>query len=447
MKILIVEDDPVYAKYIKHNIELNPDFEAVVFQTGKDLIKNLRSVDQVITLDYSLPDMSCEVLIKRIREINKNVKIVTISAQEEISTAVKLLRAGVYDYIEKNEETRDRLLNTLKNIKENQSLIHELETLREEVESKYEFRSILKGSSPAMEKIFALMNKAADTNITVSICGETGTGKELVAKAVHYNSQVKRKPMVSVNMAAIPKDLVESELFGHEKGAFTGASARRIGKFEEANEGTLFLDEIAELDLSLQSKILRAIQEKEIVRIGGNKKINLNIRLIVASHKNLAEEVRKGTFREDLYYRVLGLPITLPPLRERGGDILILAKYFINDFCKENRMDVKSFNDAAQQKLLDYSWPGNVRELKAVVHLAAVLANSNVVQSKDISFSSTRDTPEFLLKEMTMKDYVNNIINHYLGKYNNNVLTVAEKLDVGKSTIYRMLKDNTIRNN
>ena len=445
IKVLIVEDDPVYAKYLKYNVELNPDYEAVVYKTGGELLKNLQPNDQVISLDYSLPDMSCEVLIKKIREINQTVRIVTISAQDEISTAVKLLRNGVYDYIEKNEETRNRLLNTLKHIKENQSLIYELETLREEVKSKYDFHSIIKGNSQAMSNIFNLMQKAADTNITVSINGETGTGKELVAKAVHYNSNFKKKPLVSVNMAAIPRDLIESELFGHEKGAFTGAGARRIGKFEEANNGTLFLDEIAELDLNIQSKILRALQEKEIERIGGNQKIKLNFRLMIATHKDLAEEVRKGNFREDLYYRILGLPINLPALRERGKDILILAKFFIDSFCQENRQDRKGISNDARDKLLNYSWPGNVRELKAVVELSVVMANGNEIDADDITLSSTRNTPEFLLKEMKMKDYVKNIVKHYLEKYDNNVLSVAKKLDVGKSTIYRMLKEEELK--
>jgi len=445
MKVLIVEDDPVYAKYLKYNVELNPDYEAVVYKTGGELLKKLQPNDQVISLDYSLPDMSCEVLIKKIREINQTVRIVTISAQDEISTAVKLLRNGVYDYIEKNEETRNRLLNTLKHIKENQSLIYELETLREEVKSKYDFHSIIKGNSQAMSIIFNLMQKAADTNITVSINGETGTGKELVAKAVHYNSNFKKKPLVSVNMAAIPRDLIESELFGHEKGAFTGAGARRIGKFEEANNGTLFLDEIAELDLNIQSKILRALQEKEIERIGGNQKIKLNFRLMIATHKDLAEEVRKGNFREDLYYRILGLPINLPALRERGKDILILAKFFIDSFCQENQQDRKGISNNARDKLLNYSWPGNVRELKAVVELSVVMANGNEIDADDITLSSTRNTPEFLLKEMKMKDYVKNIVKHYLEKYDNNVLSVAKKLDVGKSTIYRMLKEEELK--
>lgn len=445
IKVLIVEDDPVYAKYLKYNVELNPDYEAVVYKTGGELLKNLQPNDQVISLDYSLPDMSCEVLIKKIREINQTVRIVTISAQDEISTAVKLLRNGVYDYIEKNEETRNRLLNTLKHIKENQSLIYELETLREEVKSKYDFHSIIKGNSQAMSNIFNLMQKAADTNITVSINGETGTGKELVAKAVHYNSNFKKKPLVSVNMAAIPRDLIESELFGHEKGAFTGAGARRIGKFEEANNGTLFLDEIAELDLNIQSKILRALQEKEIERIGGNQKIKLNFRLMIATHKDLAEEVRKGNFREDLYYRILGLPINLPALRERGKDILILAKFFIDSFCQENQQDRKGISNNARDKLLNYSWPGNVRELKAVVELSVVMANGNEIDADDITLSSTRNTPEFLLKEMKMKDYVKNIVKHYLEKYDNNVLSVAKKLDVGKSTIYRMLKEEELK--
>jgi DNA-binding NtrC family response regulator len=295
-----------------------------------------------------------------------------------------------------------------------------------------------------MQKVFDLMARAIKTNITVSITGETGTGKELVAKAIHYNSDRAKKPFVAVNVSAIPNELIESELFGYEKGAFTGADTRKIGKFEQASDGTLFLDEIAEMDLAMQAKILRVIQEKELTRIGGNKIIKINPRIIIATHRNLQEEVTKGNFREDLYYRILGLPIKLPPLRERGNDVLVLAKYFVDTFTEENKLDPKVISPEAQNKLLSYSFPGNVRELKAVMELACVMADAKIIEPSHINFNSVNALSGFLLEETTLAEYNKKIIRYFLDKYNNNISKVAEKLDIGKSTIYRMLKNNEL---
>ncbi|RME12155.1 MAG: sigma-54-dependent Fis family transcriptional regulator, partial [Bacteroidetes bacterium] len=236
------------------------------------------------------------------------------------------------------------------------------------------------------------------------------------------------------------------ELFGYEKGAFTGAQSQKKGQFELADGGTLFLDEITELDMSMQAKLLRALQEREFMRIGGSKPIAFNVRIITASHKDMAEEVAKGNFREDLYYRLLGLSIELPPLRDRGNDVLLLAQHFLNEFTKANGMERMSFSEEARQKLLDYPFPGNVRELKAVVDLAAVMASGPSIMPEDIRFNSARSKEEnFLHEELTLEEYKERIIRHYLGKYNNDVLFVAKKLGIGKSTIYRMLKEKDLR--
>jgi DNA-binding NtrC family response regulator len=286
-----------------------------------------------------------------------------------------------------------------------------------------------------------MLEKAVSTNIIVSISGETGTGKELIAKSIHYNSMRKKEPFVPVNIAAIPRELIESELFGHEKGSFTGAVTRRIGKFEEAQKGTIFLDEIGEMDLNLQAKLLRVIQEKEVTRIGGNNTIKLDVRVLVATHRNLAEEVKKGNFREDLYYRLLGLPIMLPPLRERDSDAIILAKFFLREFCVENGKEQMRFSKKAQEKLLNYHYPGNVRELKSVVDLAAVLADGSEIDAEDIKFSSVIDENKITFEELTLKEYTFKIIRYMLEKYDDNVIKVAKKLDIGKSSIYRYLKE------
>ncbi len=302
----------------------------------------------------------------------------------------------------------------------------------------------MKGQSPALKKIFLLMEKASRTSINVSVTGETGTGKEVVAKAIHYNSDRRKNPFVAVNMAAIPLELIESELFGYEKGAFTGALARKTGRFEDAMGGTIFLDEIAELDLGLQSKLLRVLQEREVTRVGGSDRIKLDVRLIVATHKNLAQEVKSGHFREDLYYRIMGLPIELPALRERDNDILILAKFFADEFARENRMKPLILAQDAREKLMAYNYPGNVRELKAMVELAVVMCDGKEIHADDVSFPATRNDEVYTAVEKSLREYTRDIIRFYLRKYDNDVLLVADKLDIGKSTIYKMLQNKEI---
>jgi DNA-binding NtrC family response regulator len=443
-KIFIVEDDPLYGEMLKYHLSLNPDNEVVKFETGSECLKNLYQNPSLISLDYSLPDMSGFDVIKKVREFSPEIPIVIVSGQEDVATAVKLLKDGAYDYFVKDEDTKERLWNTLKNIKERLELKEEINVLKEEIGKKYEFKRIIKGNSPAIKQIFQLIEKATYTNITVSLYGETGTGKELVAKAIHYNSSRARYSFVPINVTAIPSELIESEFFGHEKGSFTGANSRKIGKFELANKGTIFLDEIGEMDLNMQAKLLRVIQEKELTRVGGNKPVKFDARVIVATNRNLAKEVQKGNFREDLYYRLLGLPIEIPPLRFRGNDILILAKTFVDEFCKENKMSKLEISGKAQEKLMKYPFPGNVRELKAIMELACVMTNSESIDEDHISFNSTNAKSDFLLDEDSLEGYVKKIIKFYLQKYNNNVMVVAKKLDIGKSTIYRMLKNNEL---
>ena len=441
VKIFVVEDDPAYTKFLKYVLGLNPDYEVEYYTTGKDCLANLYKNPAIITLDYSLPDMPGEKVLNQIRSQDPNISVVIVSAQEKIHTAVELLKSGAFDYITKDEETKDRLLNSINNARNKTSLIKEIDHLKKEISEKYEFEKSIIGTSSAIKKTFALLEKAVQTNISVSISGETGTGKELVAKAIHYNSKRKGKPFVAVNIAAIPRELIESELFGHEKGAFTGAVTRRIGKFEEAEGGSIFLDEIGEMDLSLQAKLLRVLQEREVTRIGANATIKLDVRIIAATHKDLAEEVKAGKFREDLYYRLLGLPIHLPPLRDRGNDVLLIAKHFLDNFATENQMRKFKISAEAQEKIMQYPFPGNIRELKSIIELAAVMAEDQEIRPQDISFTSTARMESFLYQEMTMQEFMYRIIRHFLNKYDNNVLEVARKLDIGKSSLYRYLKE------
>lgn len=445
VRIFVVEDDPTYTKFLRYVLDLNPDFDPTFFSTGKELIANLSHGPHVVTLDYSLPDMTGAEVLKAIRDFDPSINVIIVSAQEKIDTAVQLLKMGAFDYIVKDQEAKDRLLNSISNAMNKTVLVREIDRLKQEISVKYEFEKSIIGTSPAIKKVFDLLEKAVKTNITVSIYGETGTGKELVAKAIHYNSKRKQKSFVAINVAAIPRELLEGELFGYEKGAFTGAINKRIGKFEEADEGTLFLDEIGEMDLAIQAKLLRALQEREISRIGSNQIIKLDVRIIVATHKNLLDEVKAGRFREDLYYRLLGLPITLPPLRDRGNDILLLAKHFLDNFARENQMGKTKFSPEAQQKLTGYVYPGNVRELRSIIELAAVMCSNNEITADDITLSNAPNDRAFLMKEMTLEEYIYHIIRTFLNKYDDNVLDVAAKLDIGKSSIYRYLKEMEAR--
>ncbi len=444
-KIFIVEDDPWYGELIKYHISLNPDNEVILFENAKSVLENLHQKPDVISIDFNLPDMSGEELLKKIKSFNNEIPIIVISGQEDISIALNLLKQGAYDYIMKDARTKEILWNTIIKIKENSNLKKEVEILKEQLETKFDFEKTIIGQSPAIKKSFLLIEKAIKSNINVSITGETGTGKEVVAKAIHYGSNRNKKPFIAVNMAAIPKELIESELFGHERGSFTGAIARKIGKFEEANGGTIFLDEIAELDLNLQSKLLRVLQEREVIRVGGNETIKFDARLLIATHRNLAEEVKNGNFREDLYYRIIGLPIELPALRNRGNDVLILAKHFIEAFAKENKIKAPSIHQTAKEKIIKYSFPGNVRELKSIIDLACVMSDGKEILAEDITFNTLRNNELFnVYSHKTLKEYTTDIITYLLKENNGNVIDVAKKLDVGKSTIYNLIKSSKI---
>jgi len=398
-KIFVVEDDPLYAKMLNHKLSMDPEFEVSVFNDGASFLKNLKENPSVVTLDHSLPDISGLDLLKRLKKEYPNINVVVLSAQEDVSTAVEMLREGAYDYIIKDSGAMDKVWHVVHQANEKRNLQAEVEYLTSEITAKYNFQQYLKGSSAPMQRVFSLLEKSAKANITVSITGDTGTGKELAAKSIHFNSERMKKPFIAINVAAIPKELIESELFGYEKGAFTGADQTKMGKFEEANKAT---------------------------------------------HRDLLKEVKEGRFREDLYYRLLGISVEMPPLNERGSDIIVLAKAFIADFCKENGMPKKDLSQEAIDKLMKYKFPGTVRELKAIAEIAAVMSEGNTIEENDVQFNRKNEVDDFIQEELTLEEYNSRIIKWYLNKYNNNVLHVADKLDVGKSTIYRMLKEGKI---
>ncbi|AHW58684.1 DNA-binding transcriptional response regulator, NtrC family, contains REC, AAA-type ATPase, and a Fis-type DNA-binding domains [Draconibacterium orientale] len=438
-KVYIVEDNVLYARVLKKQL-LDDQLQVKVFHNGTDFINAMSEKPDVVTLDYTLPDMTGKEVLAKIQEKIPNTHVIVISAQDDISTAIELMKNGAYDYIMKAPDTREKLSNIIRNIYRTDQLQTENTNLKEAVAEKYNFKNLIKGNSREIEHVFELMNKATQTNISVSISGETGTGKELVAKGIHYNSKRSAKPFIAVNVSAIPDGLIESELFGHEKGAFTGADFQKIGKFEAANGGTLFLDEIADLNLNLQAKLLRVLQERELVRLGGHDVIPLDVRIISATHKNLATLSGDDQFRQDLYYRLLGLPIEIPPLRQRGNDKILLAKFFVDEFCRDNEMEPKTLSSEAKQMLSNYHYPGNIRELKAIMELACVMCSRDVIKPSHLNMNVDESVQNLLAQEKTLEEYNNEIVKFFLNKYNQNVRLVASKLGIGKSTIYRMLQ-------
>lgn len=437
--IFVVEDDAWYADLLEYNIKLNPEYDVEKFSNAESCLANLYKRPLAITLDYSLPGLTGQEALAKINKMNPDIPVIMISGQEDITTAINLLKEGAYDYIVKNDDAPKRLWRSLTHIHENHSLKVENENLKEAITERYSFSNLIVGQCAPLKAVFALMQKSLNNNISVSIFGETGTGKDLVAKAIHYNSTRAKNPFVAINVSAIPADLIESELFGHEKGAFTGAVAQRIGKFEEANKGTIFLDEISEMDLGMQSKLLRVLQEREIIKVGSNKQVKIDVRIITASNKDLAAMVKAGTFRMDLYYRLMGLPISLPPLRERGSDLLLLANHFVKMFCTDNKMPQKTLSSEAQKKLLAYRFPGNIRELKSIMELSVILSDGKTILEEDVQLQALQDGDNMLEQEMTLEEYNVKILKHFLRIYNKNAITVAQKLDISKATVYRMI--------
>ena len=449
LHIFIVEDDANYGQNLSDIIDQSfPEYQIHWFKTGQDCLDNIHLHPSAITLDYNRADkMPSDEILNQIHDFNPEIPVIIVSGQIDVKVAVNLLKEGAYDYVVKDNESIPKIVHLIEKIIEKQKLITENSSLKKEVSKKYSFNDIIIGNSKVVHDVFDLMEKASGTNILVTINGETGTGKDLVAKAIHYNSSFSKGSFVVVNMAAIPNELIESELFGHEKGAFTGAITRRVGKFELAHKGTIFLDEIAETPLHLQTKLLRVLQDKEITRVGGNETVKVITRIVVATNKNLEEEVHKGNFREDLYYRLMGFPIKLPPLRERGDDCLILAKHFLDDFCAQNNMEPLTLDTDAQNAILQYEWPGNVRELKAIIERAAVMTNKGAITKESLNFSSpAKLISQFFDPNSTLEEYKFKILDYYLKKNNNNIDKVSRKLELSKATIYRMLKAKPMAN-
>lgn len=443
-KIFVVEDNEWYGELLMHRLGQNPHHSVHRFATARACLDNLREQPDFITLDYSLPDAKGEQVLRQIREALPNTEVVIISGQEEVNTAVSMLQEGAYDYLVKDKNTLDRLSNIVDKMEKQHRLRRENTQLRQQIVVRYGPEQALLGEHPSVQLVQTLILKAARTTISVSVSGEAGTGKELVAKAIHFQSNRANQPFVVVTMDIIPADLMESELFGYEKGAIDGATARRAGRLEEANGGTLFLDEIADLDLTLQAKLLSVLQRHEVTRLGSNQAVAFDVRLIVATHHDLLAEVQAGRFREDLYYQLLGLPIALPPLRQRGSDVLLLAEMFVREFSSLNNLPMRHLSIGARERLLAHPFPGNVRELKAVVELATVLADGEQIQADDLPLRPGRAST-YHSNQLSLREQSTAIVQNCLNELGGDVLAVATKLRIGKSTIYRMIQQQELR--
>ena len=385
-RIFVVEDDQFIGNLIKKALEKMDNVDVTHFLTPEECLQQLHLNPDIVTIDYLLPGMNGLELMAKIKNYNADIHCIMVSGQDKLDVVIETYRQGAVDYIIKNDNAIVNLENSVRNLVKTVGLRQENESLKDLVIDRNKYNTIL-GNSGSVMRVLRLIQKVEKSNIMVLVTGQSGTGKELVAKSIHYNSPRARKPFVTVNMGAIPADLIESELFGHEKGAFTDARERRIGKFEEANEGTIFLDEIGEMDLLMQTKLLRVLQEKEVTRIGSNKSIKLDVRVVAATNRNLAHEVKEGKFREDLYYRLQGFLIHLPPLLERGDDVVLLSKTFLNDFCKDNKLGPITLTKEAAKVLMEYKWPGNIRELKVVIERAAIMSENATIQPEDLIFA------------------------------------------------------------
>lgn len=453
--IFIVDDEPAISKLLSYWVKDKWKYQAQVFSNGEDVLRNLSQRPDLILLDIMLPGLDGLETLKRIKQFDENLPVIILSAQGSIEVAVESLRFGAFDYFPKPID-QQRLEPAIKNALRNYDLVRELDNLKENVKKEYSFDNIISADGK-MQDVFKLVSKVLDNDITVLIHGESGTGKELVARAIHYNGKRKDKPFVVVNCASIPRELLESELFGHEKGSFTGAYQKKLGKFEVANEGTIFLDEVGELEMLLQAKLLRVIQQKEFERVGGTETIKTDVRIISATNRDLKKAVDNKEFREDLFYRLNSFPIYVPPLRQRKGDILVLAHHFLDLFNKKLSKNVKGFSKKALKLIYEYSWQGNIREMENTIERCLIVAESDIIDVDDlpphIKAAQTGGTVDLSNGSLFRDDSIvpfeklkEESIRHALKVTNGNIVEAAKKLHLGRATIYRLMEKYNIQN-
>ncbi len=383
--ILIIDDEESQRNVLSGYLQKKgfKIFSASSGNAGVELAKN--NMIDIVLSDYKMPDKTGLEVLEEVNRINPEMSFVILTAYGTVENAVKAMRLGAYDYISKPVDL-DELDLLIERIIETKNLRSEIKLLRTQLFDKFKIDSII-SNSPKMEEVLSVSSRAADSKATILITGESGTGKEVLARAIHFISSRKNQPFIPVNIPALPETLLESELFGHEKGAFTGAEKLKKGRFELADKGTIFLDEIGDVPINLQVTLLRVLQEQKIERLGGTENISIDVRIITATHQNLEEKIKEGTFREDLFYRLNIVSINIPPLRERREDILPLIEYFITSYAKENNREKVEISKEAVDLLLKYNYPGNVRELENIIERAVVLCRDNIITLNDIAGS------------------------------------------------------------
>jgi len=382
LNILVIDDEEAQLESLKGFLERRK-YQVYTALNGKDgfEIAQKNAIDLVLT-DYRMPEWNGLVVLRKMKELNPDIDVVVITAFGSLEDAVEIMKAGAYDYLTKPIDL-DELENLIDRIRERRMLVAENKLLKLELKEKFKFESIL-SQSGEMETVLNTAGRVANSKASVLLRGESGTGKELIARAIHFASQRYDKPFVVVNVAALSENLIESELFGHEKGAFTGAIQQRSGKFEQAHTGTLFIDEVGDIPLPIQVKLLRAIQFGEVERIGGDQPIKVNVRIIAATHQPLEEMISQKKFREDLFYRLNVVTIHIPSLRERKNDISALVDHFIKKYAKENQKDIKGISREAIDQLIKYQYPGNVRELENIIERAVVMCRDEYISQHDL---------------------------------------------------------------
>jgi two-component system response regulator PilR (NtrC family) len=447
-KILVVDDEEIIRDSLFYILD-KEGYSVDKAENGKIAYEKMiaNHFDLVIT-DIEMPFIRGTELLEKIKTLNVQTSVIIITAFGSLDTAISALRNGASDYILKPVEFDELLIKT-KRLFEVRDLLLENRVLREEIHRKYDFENIV-GKGNSIKKVYEMIEAVAETDSTVLISGNSGTGKELVARALHYKSHRKNKPFVAVNCGAISENLIESELFGHKKGAFTGAISDKDGYMKAANGGTLFLDEISEMPPQLQVKLLRAIQEKEYTPVGTTVSLSVNTRFIATTNRNLEEEVKNGRFREDLYYRINVVDIHLPSLKEREDDIPLLADHFLNKYRKELNKNIKGIDNEAMRALLSHEWKGEVRELENIIERAVIFCKGDMITLQELppTFKPKMDEPDFSFNgslDDSVRKFERDFILRALENNDNNKEKTADALRVGLSTLYRKLKELDIK--
>jgi DNA-binding NtrC family response regulator len=447
MKILVVDDEVLIRDMVQRGLTQIGGYLVEVAQNGQEAIEKIeKDIFDLILTDLMMPEMSGMELLKLIKGTRPELMVIMMTAYGSIETAVEAMRVGANDYITKPVDINELLIHISKAQKEN-TLLKENKLLRTEVRRKFEFSNII-GKSKKMQEVFSLIEKVAPSNSTVVIYGGSGTGKELVAKAIHYNSPKADQPFIPFNCGTIPETLVESELFGHTKGAFTGAVQAKKGFFEEADGGTLFLDEISTIPLPVQVKLLRVLQEKELMRVGGSERIKIDARVIAATNEDLEANMKKGKFREDLFYRLHVFPIFLPDLKDRREDIPLLAYHFLDLYTKETKKEIKGISKEAMTLLLEYDWPGNVRELENAIERAVIMAEGDQLTPEDLPRNLREGFSDLVKKSIKEQKSLDDIKAEYITEIlkmtKGNKRIAAEILKVNPRTLYRFEKKGKV---